>query len=292
VLPAFFRFCVPSSLWPRLLLAGLVTGLVLGACGSSQFLRSDRHARPLVVRYTVERKHLLYIIGLGRDTIYTEFRYKKVPQVPPAVCQTTSREVFFSQSLRLPGPEPRWLVRTHCPDTDVATDSVFLLRVPATGPVWLRVGPAPRIKLHYAIHWLADGTALWLAGDNGAGTLLDLTTLQAAPTWLPALPTGINSAPVYSLLYLLSPDRRVMARLHSPDTTTHYPHIYVDGTWQMRRMKETPHLIITEYQLDTHSPQSLTLDGVYVSPAQLPNAVEWVRPAGSQWTLRLRQPRP
>ena len=285
MLPSFVRFCVPATLWPRLLLAGLVTGLVLGACGSTDFLRSDRRARPLVVRYTVERSHFLYFMGLGRDTIDTEFLYKKVPQVPTSTC---GRQVYLSQTLRLPGPEPRWLVRTHCPNTNAATDSVFLLRVAATGPVWLRVGPAPRTRLRQSIHWLVDGTALWLTDHDQAGTLLDLTTLQSSPIWLPAMPYGDSHEPVY----LLSPDRRVLARVHSPDTATRYQRIYVDGAWQKRRWKSEPWLIISEYNLDTHSPQSLTLEGIYTPPAQLPNSVEWTHPAGSAWTLRLRQPRP
>ena len=285
MLPSFLRFPVPAALWPRLLLAGLVTGLVLGACGSTQFLRSDRRARPLVVRYTVERSHFLYFLGLGRDTVDTEFLYKKVPQVPPNTCD---RQVYFSQSLRLPGPEPRWLVRTHCPDTDLAYDSMFLLRVPTTGPVWQHVGPARQGLLRYSLHWLSNSTALWLAGQNETGTLLDLTTLQASPTWLPALPYGDKHQPVY----LLSPDRRVMARVHSPDTTTRYQRIYDDGARKVRRWKSAPWLLISEYNLDTHSPQSLTLDGIYVAPSQLQNSVEWTHPAGSPWTLRPRQPRP
>jgi|GEM_PF-6800724 len=276
---------MPASLWPRLLLAGLVTGLVLGSCGSVYILRKDRRARPLVVRYKIRGVHLLYIIRTGLDTVDTEFLYKKVPQAPPGPC---GWHMYLSQTLRLPGPEPRWLVRAHCPDTDVASDSVFLLRVPATGPVWLRMGPAPRILLRYSIRWLADGTALWLAGQNETGTLLDLNTMQASPTWLPALPTGGNNAPVYSL----SPDRRVMARLYSPDTTTRYPRIYVDGAWQRRQSKTAPQLIISEYNIDTHSPQNMTLDGIYVHEAELLNSVKWTHPAGSSWTLRLRKPRP
>lgn len=284
MLPSFIRFCVPASLWPRLLLAGLVTGLVLGACGSAKIVRNDRRAAPLVVRYTIKRTNLLFFIEVDRDTLRTEFLYNKALQVPVGTCLPDSKQVYFSQSLRLPGPEPRWLVRAQCPNTD----SVFLLRVPTTGPVWLRMGPAPRILLRYSIRWLADGTALWLAGQNETGTLLDLNTMQASPTWLPALPTGGNNAPVYSL----SPDRRVMARLYSPDTTTRYPRIYVDGAWQRRQSKTASQLIISEYNIDTHSPQSLTLDGMYVHEVELLNSVEWTHPAGSPWTLRLRKPRP
>jgi hypothetical protein len=266
---------LPGTLGARLLLAGLVALLVFGACGSVEILRRARPARPLEVRYTIKRLHVLWLFTINRDTLRATLHYRGQELRPPAECPAeagASRPVV-QNAWRLPGAEARWLLQVRCGPAYLA----YVLRLPASGPEFMRVGSISYLPYHRwpRLRPVAGGDVAYLAETDTSGWLVNWQARRSEAVVLPAL-WPVRWYPRQNTTYTVSPDQRVLARVYRPLVATS-----PDKPWLQAPGRQ---LVIDQYDLDRHSPRRLTVEGNYPPRAALLTLAEWTQTNG-RWEL-------
>lgn len=272
---------------PRLLLAGLVTILVFGACGTAQLLREDAARQPLLLRHHVQRTTILFTTKF--DTLSTDFIYRGEVLLPTAAeCPAPTaigpgsgpRRLRVSQVRPLAGPEPRWLFELDC--ADGRTRSMYLLRLPAGGPEFHRVGPWPgwAWNTRKALLPLTD-TLSYLADTDSSGALFDWQRFESTPVVLPRNGAVRWLRQSNEVVYSLSPNRRILARVCREVR----PGAGVSpGLNPAQAAQSLVRLTIDSYDLDQRSPRRLVLDSLRLPPIALPKLIEWTQ-ANGRWEL-------
>lgn len=274
---------------PRLLLAGLVTILVFGACGTAQLLREDAARQPLVLRHHVQRSTVLFM-PVFYDTVSTDLLYQgqvllpTAPECPAPVGSKSGgkpQRLLIRRVRPLTGPEPRWVFQLICPDGQ--TSSVYLLRLPPGGPAFHRVG---------AWHngWGRDGrealmplttTLSYLADTDSSGTLFDWQRFAGTPVVLPGLRELRWRSRGANVAYSLSPDQRILARVYReirPGAGAS------PGASPAQAAQSLIRLTIDSYDLSQRRPRRLVLDSLRLPPLALPQLTEWTQTDG-RWEL-------
>ncbi|RSK35955.1 hypothetical protein [Hymenobacter metallilatus] len=264
-----------ASWVPHLLLAGLVAGLVLGACASVRFTRPDLRPAPIAIRYTIKRKGLLLFFFPAYDTVAIRLAYQRRPVPAPGTCPQAGKHPTLTSLRRLPGAEPRWLATVRCGYQAGA----YLLRVPPSGPEYHFISPVSDENWRHQLRPIQPATYLYLATTDSMGTLFDLRTYQRHVVQLPALAETDRRNSLSRSWYTVSPDGQWVGRAFSRDTAT-----YFRPANQSRR-KRLPLLLLDQRNLTTGEQQRLRLPGVWLAPTQLPQSVRWEQEAG-QWKLR------
>ncbi|RTQ50714.1 hypothetical protein EJV47_08770 [Hymenobacter gummosus] len=260
----------------RLLLLGLVTIEVLGACGTVQVLRRAHPTRPVAVRYRIKRSHLLWVLTLGRDTLGAELRYRGQVLTPPAECgpagEATRPEVL--NAWRLAGPDTRWLLKVRCGRERTA----YVLRLAAGSPEFLRVGSITNLPYHLRpqLRPLGEGAASFLPETDTTGWLVDWAAGRSEAVALPALRPVLWYPWADNVAYTTSPNRRVLARVHRPAAT--------DGRNNAWPLAPGRQLIIDQYDLDRRSARRLTVEGSYPPRTPLLSLTYWTETNG-RWEL-------
>ncbi|GAA4372615.1 hypothetical protein GCM10023186_02320 [Hymenobacter koreensis] len=265
------------------MLAGFVVVQVLGACGSFKFTTEDRHQKPLVFRYTIDKTSFLHFFFRSYDTIGTEIVYQGRELRPATPCDMGSKHAEWFHPRPISGPDPRWLVESRCP----GGTTLYLLRLTADGPVLLPLGPLRYPARARNLVTLPDNRYAYLVSSDSTGVFIDWQAMRTQPVLLPALPRRLSwKYRPERTAYTLSPDARVLARLHSPDTTSVV--VVVGGVPTRRRPAMGPGLVIDQYYFETRSAQRQIVNGVYVPPAALLDTVRWGRATDNRWQVQLR----
>lgn len=272
---------------PHLLLAGLVTILVFGACGTTNLLREDAARQPLVLRHHVQRGTFL-LLPVYYDTLNTDLIYQGQVLLPTAaecVAPAKPKQRLLTRRVRhLAGPEPRWVFELSCPDGQ--TRSLYLLRLSPGGPAFHRIG-ALHGWMSYNLEELIPltDTLTYFADTNQFGALFDWRSFESTPVVLPALDALRWRAQGPDVHYSLSPDRQILARVYR-ETRPAAP--VAPGTSPAQAAQSLVRLTIDSYDLRPQTTRRLILDSLRLPPVELPLLTEWTQTNG-RWELLPRR---
>ncbi|RSK48497.1 hypothetical protein [Hymenobacter rigui] len=280
--PVFLR---PASWRARLLLGGLLVVLVFGACSTSDFTaeNASKYA-PLVLRYRVRKTTNLFIFT-SYDTLGFEVRYRGKLLAPRNLCSPDSVEPGAEDIQPLRHYQARWLLRFRCFPYGGSAQAVYLLQLTPAGTRFHLVGTEGKVDHTATFHLLADDRAVWVPRTDTSGTLFDLELLRSFSMVFPALPDSIRSVyggPVEA--YFLAPDRRTLARLFSPDTTTR---IIIQDSMRQRTDAPSPALYLDEYNAATHQLQRRRLPGRMLSADNPFRNTRWQPDSLRRWHLQI-----
>ncbi|MET4107879.1 hypothetical protein [Hymenobacter sp. UYP22] len=210
----------PRSWWPRLLLGALLVVLVFGACSTSEFTTENASMQaPLVLRYHIQKRTQLWFSYY--DTLATEVLYHGRPLLPLTLCRPDSSPPTLGRLQRLPTYPARWLLRVQCLAGYERVNIVYLLRLTTAGPRLYRVGVDNSGYSSPPFNLAADTGAVWVPRTDTSGTLFDLQQLRGFAVQFPTFPDSVRGKfDEPTEVYYLAPNRRTLARLFSPDTTT------------------------------------------------------------------------
>ncbi|MCA8832621.1 hypothetical protein [Hymenobacter pini] len=275
----------PAPWRARLLLGGLLVVLVFGACSTSEFTaeNTSRYA-PLVLRYHVRKTTNLFIFT-SYDTLSFEVRYRGQLLLPQNVCSFDSVASSMQDIQAVPHQSGRWLVRVRCHPYGNISQAVYLLQLTPAGARFYLAGTETKDNYPPTFALLADGRAVWVPRTDTSGTLFDLEQLQGFAVEFPALPDSIHS--VFSEpteAYYLAPDRRTLARLFSPDTTTQ---TFIKDSVSQRTEAPAPAIYLDEYNTATHRLQRRRLPGRMLSAENPFQNTRWQQDSVARWYLQV-----
>ncbi|WP_426490481.1 hypothetical protein [Hymenobacter sp. 102] len=275
----------PGSWWPRLLLGALLVVLVFGACSTSEFTVENASVQaPLVLRYRIEKRTQLLFSYY--DTLATEVLYHGRPLLSATLCQPDSGGPTLGRLQRLPRYPARWLLRVQCLAGYEPVNSVYLLRLTTAGPRLHRIGVENSGYSSPPFNLAADTGAVWVPRTDTSGTVFDLEQLRALPVQFPAFPDSVRRKfDEPTEVYYLGPDRRTLARLFSPDTTT--TTLSEGQAIGRRTTAPAPAVYIDEQDIITGRLQRRRLPGRMLSAENPFQNARWQQDSIARWHLQL-----
>ena len=282
-MPFLKPLSAPGSWWPRLLLGALLVVLVFGACSTSEFTTENAAVQaPLVLRYRIQKNTRLFSYY---DTLATEVLYHGRPLLPLTLCRPDSGRPTLGRLQRLPQYPARWLLRVQCLAGYEPVNSVYLLRLTTAGPRLYRVGTDNSGYSSPPFNLAADTGAVWVPRTDTSGTLFDLQQLRGFVVQFPAFPDSIKGKfDEPTEVYYLAPNRRTLARLFSPDTTTA---VLTDEHGSARRTTaHAPAVYLDERDVTTGRLRRQHLPGRML-PAENPfQNTRWQQDSQGRWHLQ------
>lgn len=282
-MPFLAPLFVRKSWWPRLLLGALLVVLVFGACSTSEFTAENASVQvPLVLRYRIQKNTRLLFSYY--DTLATEVFYHGRPLLPITLCQPDSGLPTLGRLQRLPAYPARWLLRVQCLAGQEPVNIVYLLRLTTAGPRLYRVGADNSGYYSPPFNLAADTGTVWVPRTDTSGTLFDLKQLRGFAVRFPAFPDSIRGKfDEPTEVYSLAPDRRTLARLFSPDTTTS---MLSDNGPARRTTAHAPAVYLDERDVTTGRLQRQHLPGRVLSAENPFRNTRWQQDSHGRWHIQ------
>ncbi|MDU0370456.1 hypothetical protein ACFPAF_08650 [Hymenobacter endophyticus] len=282
-MPFLKPLSAPGAWWPRLLLGALLVVLVFGACSTSEFTTENTAVQaPLVLRYRIQKRTQLLFSHY--DTLATEMLYHGRPVLPLTLCRPDSSLPTLGRLQRLPQYPARWLLRVQCLAGYEPVNSVYVLRLTTAGPRLHRVGVENSLYSSPPFRLAADTGSVWVPLTDTSGTLFDLQQLRGFAVQFPAFPDSVRDKyDEPTEVYYLAPDRRTLARLFSPDTTTW---VITDNGPARRTTAPAPAVYLDEREATTGRLRRQHLPGRMLSAENPFRNTRWQQDSQGRWHLQ------